>query len=115
MKKLMLVLCVTLYATVARAEFETGNTLYAKMMDQSSGERMYVMGYVTGVFDAHQHINHCPPDGVNLTIGQITDIARQHLQQNPAIRHRTADVLIRDAFRNLWPCQNRGGGGGTRL
>jgi hypothetical protein len=92
----------------AQAEFETGNTLYAKMQDQSGGERMYVMGYVTGVFDAHQHINHCLPNGINVTIGQVTDMAKLYLQQNPAIRHRTADVLLRDAFRNVWPCANRG-------
>ena len=107
MKKLLLVLCVALHTTTARAEFETGNTLYTKMQDQSNGERMYVMGYVTGVFDAHQHISHCLPSNVNVTIGQVTDIARMYLQNNPSIRHKTADVLLRDAFRAIWPCANR--------
>jgi hypothetical protein len=105
--------CLLFVPAMARAEFETGNTLYTKMQDQSIGEKMYVMGYVTGVFDAHQHINHCLPAGVNVTIGQVTDIARMYLQNNPAIRHKTADVLLRDAFRNLWPCANRNNSGGT--
>ena len=111
MKKLLTVLLM--FPALAQAEFETGNSLYTKMQDQSNGERMYVMGYVTGVFDAHQHINHCPPGHVNLTIGQVTDIARMYLQQNPAIRHKTADVLLRDAFRAIWPCANRNNSGGT--
>ena len=105
MRKLLVALLML--PALARAEFETGNSLYTKMQDQTLGERMYVMGYVTGVFDAHQHINHCLPAGVNVTIGQVTDIAKMYLQNNPAIRHKTADVLLRDAFRNLWPCQNR--------
>jgi hypothetical protein len=110
-----LLIAMLMIPAMARAEFETGNTLYTKMQDQSGGERMYVMGYVVGVFDAHQHINHCLPANVNVTIGQVTDIAKMYLQNNPAIRHRTADVLLRDAFRNIWPCANRNSGGTTRL
>jgi hypothetical protein len=105
MKKLLVALLMV--PAMARAEFETGNTLYTKMQDQSISEKMYVMGYVTGVFDAYQHISHCLPSNVNVTIGQVTDIARMYLQNNPSIRHKTADVLLRDAFKAIWPCANR--------
>lgn len=111
MKKLLAALMFV--PAMAQAEFETGNTLYHKMLNTAPTEQMYVMGYVVGVFDAHQHINHCPPDGGNVTVGQVTDIAKLYLQQNPAVRHRTADVLLRDVFRNLWPCANRNPGRGV--
>lgn len=89
----------------ARAEFETGNKLYQNMTSNSTGEKMYAIGYVAGVFDAWQHISHCPPTN-NVTLGQVHDLIKNYLEYNPAIRHRTADVLIKEVLQKTWPCSN---------
>lgn len=94
---------------VAMAEFETGNKIYQHMISSSSAERMYSMGYVAGVFDAWQHISHCPPTS-NVTLGQVHDLVKNYFEYNPAIRHRTADVLIKEVLQKTWPCANNRGG-----
>lgn len=107
MKKLLIALLMI--PALARAEFETGNSLYQKIQNNSNMEQMYVLGYVGGVFDALHSVAHCPPP--NLTLGQVTDVVKNYLAQNPAIRHRTADVLVREILQKTWPCANRNGRG----
>jgi hypothetical protein len=111
MKKLLVALLMV--PALARAEFETGNQLYQKMTGTNIMDKMYALGYIAGVFDAYQHIVHCPPAN-SLTLGQVNDVVKMYLEINPATRHKTADVLIKEALQRTWPCQNRGGGG-TRL
>jgi len=103
--------CLLFVPAIARAEFETGNQLYQKMTSANVGDKMYALGYVAGVFDAYQHMFHCPPSN-SLTLGQVNDIVKQYLEVYPAQRHRTADQLIKESLQKVWPCQNRGG---TRL
>lgn len=100
--------------SMAMAEFQTGNQLYQKITSSIVGEQMYAMGYVAGVFDAWQHIDHCPPANV-LTLGQVYDMVKNHLEANPSTRHRTADMIIRDVLKRTWPCANNSNRGGTRL
>ena len=102
--------CLLFVPAMARAEFETGNTLYTKMMDQSIGEKMYVMG----VFDVYVNVTFCPGNQTGITAGQIRDMASAWLAANPTQRNRNAEALLNEIFKKAWPCQNRGGGG-TRL
>ena len=97
---------------MASAEFVSGNTLldYMTKNDNTYVDRSVSLGYVMGVFDVGVHINHCPPS--NVTTGQVSDIVKQYLQQNPSQRHKTADVLVMDVLKKTWPCSSRGG---TRL
>ena len=92
--------------SMAMAEFETGNKLYQNMTSNSVSEKMYAIGYVAGVFDAYQHVYICPPAN-SLTLGQVHDLFKQYLEYNPAIRHRTADAIIKEVLEKTWPCTNR--------
>lgn len=112
MKKLIVGMLFVGASVTARAEFETGNQLYQKMTSTNVSEKMYALGYVSGVFDALQHIVHCPPSN-SLTLGQVHDLIKNYLEFNPAVRHRTADMLIREVLQKTWPCANNRNG--TRL
>jgi hypothetical protein len=110
MKKLLVALLMV--PTMAHAEFFTGNRLLEKLNSTEFGERMQALGYVQGVFDAGQYIKHCAPDNAGVTAGQAQDIVRNYLNQNPATRNFSADLLITDALKKIWPCasQNKGRG-----
>ena len=94
---------------MASAEFVSGNMLldYMTKSDTTFVDKSMALGYVMGVFDVGSHTNHCPPSHV--TTGQVSDIVKQYLQRNPALRHKTADVLVMDVLKQTWPCVNRGG------
>jgi hypothetical protein len=110
MKKLLVLLAFM--PTLAQAEFFSGNQLLAKMNSTEFGDKMQALGYVQGVFDAHQHVKHCAPDGAGVTAGQVQDIVKDYLNRNPATRNFSADLLITDALKRIWPCatQNKGRG-----
>jgi len=111
MKKLIATL---LFAPcMASAEFLSGNDLLSRMNSEEVMQRMFALGYVAGVSDAQQHVFSCPPSGV--TNGQVRDVVRSYLEANPSIRHKTADLLVTDALKQVWPCANRNKGNGTRL
>jgi hypothetical protein len=88
-------------STAVRAEFWSGNKLLAEMQGDAPS-RMLALGYVMGVHDAHEHVNHCSPSTVNA--GQVRDVVLRFLEQAPEVRHRTADVIIREILRATWPC-----------
>lgn len=80
----------------------TGNTLYAKL--QANGvERGYAVGYILGVHDAWNH-EICTP---NATYGQIADVVQTYLRRNPHNRDEQADILVREAIDEAWPCYGR--------
>lgn len=99
MKRLIAI--AVLACTSAHAEFKDGNKLLADM-NGSSMNQMNALGYVTGVADTVMSITSCPPTTV--TAGQIYDMAKQYLENNPAVRHQTADVIIGRMLRIVWPC-----------
>lgn len=96
---------------MAHAEFMNGNILLEKLRSASAVENMVALGYVQGVFDTTQHAIHCAP--TSIIAGQINDLARQYLEQNPTIRNRTADMILSDLFKKTWPCANRNPGRGV--
>lgn len=101
-----LVIAALLVASSAHAEFWDGNKLLAKMNGEIV-EQMQALGYVMGASDVGYGTNHCPPS--NVTAGQMEDIVKRHLNNNPATRHFTADSIIYRALRNVFPCQQSGG------
>ena len=107
MKKLLVALLMV--PTMASAEFLSGNDLYNRMTNTEITWRMYALGYVVGVYDVNVHVTICPANEKNVTAGQIRDIAEQFLAANPGLRDKSADSLVREALRQVWPCANRRG------
>lgn len=94
----------------ANAEFLSGNDLLQRQSSSDSLDRVNAMGYVMGVFDVYVRVTFCSPSMV--TVGQVNDMIRNYLSNNPAIRHRSAESLINDALKQVWPCKNQNKGGG---
>jgi hypothetical protein len=111
MKKFLVTLIMV--PAMAHAEFFTGNQLLAKMNSTEVSERIQAIGYIQGVFDTGQHLKHCAPDNAGITAGQIQDITRSYLEKNPAVRNLSADLLITEALRKIWPCANQNKGRGA--
>lgn len=107
MKKLLAGVLVSLCATTAHAEFETGNTLLSKLQASNNNpvERGFGIGFVVGVYDALVHIKFCPGNEAGITVGQVVDITREYLLVNAPQRHKSAEVLIADALKRVWPCK----------
>lgn len=103
MKKLIAILLFT--PMMAHAEFESGNTLLAKLDSANTMDRMFALGYILGVVDAYMNVYICPP--ANVTAGQINDMVRNYITNIPATRNRSADTLINEALRQVWPCKNQ--------
>jgi hypothetical protein len=111
MKKLLVGLLMI--PAMAHAEFWTGNDLL-KYMNGTPMEQVQGYGYVMGVFDTAAGVDHCGQNAGRITVGQINDIAKRYIENNPSTRHYAADVLVRVAFGITWPCpksNNKGGRG----
>jgi hypothetical protein len=95
---------------MAQAEFVSGNDLLSRMKSDVM-EQMYALGYVIGVADSAENITVCSPD--NIKAGQVYDIIKNFLEANPAIRHHSADIIIKSRLEVIWPCKQQGRGRGT--
>lgn len=110
MKKLIaILLCVP---CMASAEFLNGNQLYQRMTSNDTGDKFYALGYVVGAYDMGVHVFFCPKTESGITAGQIFDIAKNYMAENPGLRQQSADRMVRDALKRVWPCPNQSG---TRL
>ena len=98
-------------ATPAHAEFFTGNDLYNRLNDESYFIQGVGHGYVIGVFDVGQNALHCASN--NVTAGQVKDLAKAYLRNNPEIRDKSADSILMSLFEKTWPCANRRKGTGV--
>jgi MFS-type transporter involved in bile tolerance (Atg22 family) len=94
----------------ADAEFFSGNDLLQRQFSSDTAERISAMGYVMGVFDVYVRVTFCAPNTV--TAGQLNDMIKNYLTNNPAIRHRSAESIISDALKQAWPCKSQSKGGG---
>ncbi len=104
---------LALVAGGARAEFMDGNTLLGDLRGDTPSARSFGLGYIVGVADALRNVAFCPPD--NVTAGQIRDMVRNYLDNTPAARHHTGDVIVTNVLKSVWPCAARPGRGGTQL
>lgn len=78
-------------------------------MQGSTEERTIAMQYINGVVDGiyqaeaiAQREFLCPP--ANVTIGQMRDVVRKHLDSYPATRHLLSGSLVYVALSSAWPC-----------
>lgn len=102
---------VALCAT-AHANFKDGNRLLADLNNTGASNTQIMpalgLGYIMGVADAYGGITHCPPD--NVTAGQVRDMVRNYLENNPAIRHLPANQIVVSVLRGVWPCADKPAG-----
>ena len=95
-------IALALAAPLAHAEFLSGNMLYDRLNGNTS-DQMLAMGYIAGVYDAGQGVLHCGPS--NLTLGQITDMVKITIRDQPQNRHFSADAFVTVTVKNQWPCK----------
>ena len=106
--KRIIIAAVACVATLAHAEFYSGNNLYARMTSSDVYDRIFAQGYVAGVADAAYGTLYCPVPGI--TLGQLVDMTKSLLEKNPDQRHKTADSLVMHAITAAFPCaKNRKG------
>lgn len=79
-----------------------GNTLY-----ELRPYPHFFEGYVSGVADTGALTGpalrrYCIPGGVK--VQQMADVTYRYLVANPADRHLGAAHLVRQSFREAWPC-----------
>jgi hypothetical protein len=94
-------------STTASAQFYSGNELLQRMDSQDANLQMLTMGYVAGVVDMTRGEYHCAPASV--TLGQVRDMVRNYIYNNPANRHMNGSVLVTLPLMGVWPCQKKGG------
>ena len=102
-----LLICLAMVGS-AQAQILDGNRLHSYLESDNAAERMYGIGYVTGVADAVRGVVFCPP--MNITVGQMADITKNFLANTPAIRHLPGDAIVGHVFKAVWPCQEQRGG-----
>lgn len=101
MKKLF-VAAMIVAASSSNAEFMSGNMLYERL-NGNTADQMLAMGYIAGVHDAFDGISHCSPGSI--TVGQVTEMVKNVLRDQPQNRHFTADAFVKVALKNQWPCK----------
>lgn len=87
------------------AGFLTGNELY----DACKSSSAICLGYIEGITDAIDvsRVNGaeaCIPEHV--TVGQVREVVKLYLQQNPQTWHAGASGLVATALSTAFPCKN---------
>jgi hypothetical protein len=93
--------------------FVTGNDLLRNMNSESIGNRMHALGFVIGVHDTLSDEVICAPNGV--TAGQLRDVVKKKLTENPEVRDMGAAVLVMVTLAGTYPCPDKKGKGGKLL
>jgi len=103
-----IIIALLLASTPAKAEFFSGNDLATKLNSSSTIDQAVALGFIQGVFDVYVRITICPPNnGAGITAGQLNDMIKNYLNNNPALRHHTAESIINEALKALWPCKQQ--------
>jgi len=100
----MRLLAALFFASSANAAFLDGNALLSKM-NGDTPHKMQAIGYIQGVHDAMESVNVCAP--ANVTSGQIFDMVKNYLENVPANRHLSAEVIVGHILINAWPCKSQ--------
>jgi hypothetical protein len=104
--KLIAVALFVFCSSANAASFYTGNDLLRFMQSGVEINRVIALSYVMGAVDMGNKVHLCP--STQVTGGQVQDIVKQYLEQNPSIRHEVADIILIGLFKRLWPCPARG-------
>ena len=103
MKKLIAIALIA--PALANAEFLSGNDLLQRINGEGSYP-MFALGYIAGISDVNNGTLVCPTSSV--TLGQMKDMVRNHLNDNPQFRHFTADVIVLHVLKAAFPCKQTG-------
>jgi hypothetical protein len=93
-----------------RASFYTGNEVH----DWCKSDNPRCLIYSIGILDAQNFLNTvkalnggelkiCAPKNANA--GQVKDIVKAYLENNPAVRNQSAPGLVMLALNLAWPCK----------
>ena len=88
----------------AQLQFQTGNQLKETCDAQDPASSMYCMGYISGVNDSNSFKICMPARG---TQGQMKEIVKKFLSENPQSLHSDADTLVFRALQQAFPCPKR--------
>ena len=107
MKTLIVIGLVLAAASAARADFYTGNDLYARCKDNRLIAAGYIMGFsdgskLTEIFDDHAVLKICMPTGVQNF--QLVDMVCKHLEERPAQRHTSASWFVQTVLQDAYAC-----------
>jgi hypothetical protein len=92
----------------------TGNDLLKYCED--SRNHLFCRGYIGGIADIMQHLTANDPDGANardgltwcpddgVTAGQLADMVRRQLRDEPGFRHHQAYMLVTIYLSLAFPC-----------
>ena len=96
---------------LAQAGFDSGNRLFEDCAAENYFNRGYCGGYIVGIVDTIEALQArgklpatalCVPDGV--TKGQLADVVRKYLEENPQRRHADAGRLVPEALNAAFGC-----------
>lgn len=100
MKSLILILAFFSVSVFAQEKVD-GNQLLSDLKEEANFRNGFSFGYVSGIADSLD--NFCPPKGV--TNGQLYDIVKNFIEQNPAIRHYHRVYIAQHALKTTYPCK----------
>ena len=105
--KYALLLCAS-FALPVHAQMFSGNKLMDAFnkSETSNIDWGFTRGYVAGVYDTNAGTGFCAPG--NVSLGQVTDMTKNYLENNPAVRHLPADAIILYMLDKSWPCAKKG-------
>jgi len=125
---LVFILLCTVYVGHVQAGFWDGTKLFNhikrdKLTIDGYDDNVGV-GYIMGVFDAHDGILFCPLDGesdaskqltelgkkllapaTGVSIKQLTQIVFNYLYKHPALLREPADQSVINALKEVYPCK----------
>lgn len=105
----LLLFCLALFSAVpfnVEAAYLSGNKLKAHLDDSSYYDQAFAMAYIVGATDVLEDEDYkyvCIADGV--TQGQLKDVVKKYLDENPESLHQEAYVLVYLALSKVWPCK----------
>ncbi len=102
MKRIIII--AALVCGSAHAAFYTGNDLWERL-NGTEAQKLIALGYIGGVADSLDSRIVCMP---SVSLGQTRDVVKQYLENNPSVRHFSADSLIQNVLSSMWPCAKKG-------
>jgi Rap1a immunity proteins len=109
-RRLLIAVVLTVVSFDAEASPSiTGKELLADCSSNEGFRRTSCIGYVSGLGDGFTLWESSDADAPvcipqHATAGQAQDIAVRYLRAHPEIRRQSAAILLRDAFKEAWPC-----------
>ena len=85
-----------------------GNGLLEHCNDPNPASQAMCNGFVAAMAtvttnESYASWHACIPDSVSL--GQLVDVVRKHLEEHPEFRHLSGESLTAKAFAHAFPCE----------